>query len=56
MAVDAEQRKLPETYAEVVNFLLLPYATNEVISEAVGDFISFRQSSSITEEVYSSHL
>ena len=32
MAVDAEQRELLETYAEVVNVLLRTYATDEVIS------------------------
>ena len=37
MAFDSEQRVLPETYAEVVNFLLRTYATDDVISEAVGD-------------------
>ena len=36
MAVDAEQRELLETYAEVVNVLLRTYATDEVISKAVG--------------------
>ena len=56
MAVDAEQRELLETYAEVVNFLLRTYATDEVISEAVGDVTSFRQSSNMTEEAYSNQL
>ena len=56
MAVDAEQRELLETYPEVVNYLLRTYATDEVISEAVGDVTSFRQSSNMTEEVYSNHL
>ena len=56
MAVDAEQRELLETYAEVVNFLLRTYATDEVISEAVGDVTSSRQSSNMTEEVYSNQL
>ena len=56
MAVVAEQRQLLETYAEVVNFLLRTYATDEVISEAVGDVTSFRQSSNMTEEVYSNQL
>ena len=56
MAVDAEQRELLETYAEVINFLLRTYATDEVISEAVGDVTSFRQSSNMTEEVYSTQL
>ena len=56
LAVDAEQRELLETYAEVINFLLRTYATDEVIAEAVGDVTSFRQSSSMTEEVYSNHL
>ena len=51
MAVDAEQRELLETYAEVVKFLLRTYATDEVISEAVNDVTSFRQSSNMTEEV-----
>ena len=32
------------------------YATDEAISEAVGDVTSFRQSSNMTEEVYSNHL
>ena len=31
MAVDAEQRELLETYAEVVKFFLCTYATDEVI-------------------------
>ena len=56
MAVDAEQRELHETYAEEVNFLLRTYATDEVISEGVGDVTSFRQSSNMTEEVYSNQL
>ena len=56
MAVDVEQRELLETYPEVVNFLLRTYATDEVIAEAVGDVTSFRQSSNMTEEVYSNHL
>ena len=56
MAVDAEQRELLETYAEVVNFLLRTYATDEVLSEAVDDVTSFRQSSNMTEEVYSNQL
>ena len=42
MAVDAEQRELLEPYAEVVNVFLRTYATDEVISEAVGDVTSFR--------------
>ena len=53
MAVDAEQRELLETYAEVVDLLLRTYATDEVISEAVGDVTSFCQSSNMTQEVYS---
>ena len=56
VAVDAERREPLETYAEVVNFLLRTYATDEVISEAVGDVPSFRQSSNMTEEVHSNHL
>ena len=56
MAVDAEQRELLETYAEVVNFLLRTYATDEVISEAVGNVTFFCQSSNMTEEVYSKQL
>ena len=56
MAVDAEQRELLETYAEVVNFLRGTYATDKFISEAVGDVTSFRQSSNMTEEVYSNQL
>ena len=56
MVVDAEQRELLQTYPEVVNFLLRTYLTDEVISEAVGDVTSFRQSSNMTEEVYSNHL
>ena len=56
MAVDAEQRELLETYAEVVNLLLRTYATDEVISEAVGDVTSFRQSANMTEELYSNQL
>ena len=43
MAVDAEQRELQETYAEVFKLLLRTYATNEVIIEAVGDVTSFRR-------------
>ena len=56
MAIDAEQRELSETYAEVVNFLLRTYATDEVFSKAVGDVTSFCQSSNMTEEVYSNQL
>ena len=56
MAVDAEQREMLETYAEVVNFLLRTYATDKVISEAVGDVTSFCQSSNMMEEVYSNQL
>ena len=56
MAVDVERRELLQTYPQVVNFLLRTYATDEVISEAVGDVTSFRQSSNMTEEVYSNHL
>ena len=56
MAVDAEQRELLETNSEVVNFPLCMYATDEVISEAVGHVTSFRQSSNVTEEVYINHL
>ena len=56
MAVDVERRELLRTYSQVVNFLLRTYATKEVISEAVGDVTSFRQSSNMTEEVYSNHL
>ena len=56
MAVDAEQRELLETDAEIVSFLLRTYATDEVISEAVGDVTSFRQISNMTEEVYSNQL
>ena len=56
MAVDAEQRELLETYAEVVNFLLRTYATDEFISEAVGNVTSFRQSSNMTEEVYNNQF
>ena len=56
IAVDAEQCELLETYAEVVNFLLRTSATDEGISEAVGDVTSFRQSSNMTEEVYSNLL
>ena len=44
MAVDVERRELLRTYPQVVNFLLRTYATDEVISEAVGDVTSFRQS------------
>ena len=39
-----------------MNFLLRTYATDEVIYEAVGDVTSFRQSSNMTEEVYSNQL
>ena len=56
MAADGEQRELLDTYTEVVNFLLSTYATDEVISEAVGDVTSFLQSSNMTEEVYSNQL
>ena len=56
MAVDVERRELLRAYPQVVNFLLRTYATDEVISEAVGDVTSFRQSSNMTEEVYSNHL
>ena len=56
MAVDAEQREVLETYAEVVNFLLRTYATDEVFFEAVGDVTFFLQSSNMTEEVYSNQL
>ena len=56
MVVDAEQRKLLETHVEVVNFLLRTYATDKVISEAVGDVTSFRQSWNMAEEVYSNQL
>ena len=51
-----EWRELLRTYPQVVNVLLRTYATDEVISEAVGDVTSFRQSSNMTEEVYSNHL
>ena len=56
MAVDVERRELLRTYPQVVNFLLRTYATDEVISEAVGYVTSFCQSSNMTEEVYSNHL
>ena len=56
MAVDVERGELLWTYSQVVNVLLRTYATEEVISEAVGDVTSFRQSSNMTEEVYSNHL
>ena len=56
MAVDVERRELLRTYPQVVNFLLRTYTTDEVISEAVGDVTSFRQSSNMTEEFYSKHL
>ena len=56
MEVDAEQRKRLETYPEVVNFVLRTYTSVEVISEAVEDVTSFRQSSNMTEEVYNNHL
>ena len=56
MAVDAEQRELLESYAEVVNSLLRMCATDEVISEAVGDVTSFRQSWNMTEALYSNQL
>ena len=51
MAVDMERSELLRTYLQVVNFLLCTYATDEVISEAVGDVTSFRPISNITEEV-----
>ena len=56
MAVDLERRELLRTYQQVVNVLLRTYANDEVISETVSDVTSFRQSSSMTEEVYSNHL
>lgn len=56
MAVDAEQRDLLGTYPEIVDFLLPTYATEEVISKAVGDVTSFRKSLNMTEEFYSNHL
>ena len=56
MTFDAEQHELLETYSEVVNVLLRTYATDEVISKAVGDVTSFRQSSNMTEETYSNQL
>ena len=54
--VDAEQRELLETYPGEVNTLLRTNATDEGISEAVGYFTAFRQSSNMTEEVYSNEL
>ena len=56
MAIDGEQRELLETYAEVINFLLRPNATDEFVSEAVGDVTSIRQSLCMTEKVYYNHL
>ena len=56
MAVDAEQRDLLETYSEIVEFLLRTDSTDEVILEAVGDVTAFRQSSKMTEVMYSNHL
>ena len=56
MADDVERRELLRTYQQVVNVLLRTYATEEVISEATGGLNSFRQSSNMTEEVYSNHL
>ena len=56
MAIDVERRELLQTYQQVINFLLRTFATDAVISEAFGDVTSFRQSSNMTEEVYSNHL
>ena len=56
MAVDVERQQLLRTYPQVVNVLLRPYATDEVVSEAVGDVTSFHQISNMTEEVYSNSL
>ena len=56
MAVDVEQREMIGTYPLVVNFMLRTYATDAVISEAVGDVTALRQSSNMTEDVYSNHL
>ena len=56
MAFDAEQRQLLETYVEAASFLLGTYATDEVISEAVGDVTSFLQSSNMTVDVYSNQF
>lgn len=53
MAVNVEQLELLQTYLEAVNFLLRTYATDEDISEAVGNVTAFRQGSSSTEEVHS---
>ena len=40
----------------MVHFLFRTDATDEVISEAVGDETSFRQSSNMTEDVCRNHL
>ena len=56
MAADVERLELLRTYPQVVNFLLRTNATDEIISDAVGDVTSFRQSSSMAEMAYSNDL
>lgn len=56
LAVDAEQCELLETYLEVFGFILRMYAGGEVLAAAVGCVTYFRESSNMTEEVYSNQL
>ena len=56
MAVDVEPSEMFRTHPKVVKVFWHTFATNEVISEAVGDVTSFCQSSNMKGKVYSEQL
>ena len=56
MAVDEDHSEMLKSYKEVVNYVLLIYANEEVISEAYTETVSYRQSYGTTESDYSQRL